>query len=74
VVPDATVFPQHFLTMPTHANVSTVCKINAATAKEIPGDGRVEKFAVRTQQVFVKVFYGRESQLNMILLHHFQLT
>jgi hypothetical protein len=51
-----------------------VCEIEAATAKEIPRDGWVEKFAVRTQQVFVKMFFGRESQLNMVLLHHFQLT
>jgi hypothetical protein len=74
VVSDATVFPQHFLTMPTHANVRAVWEIRTAAAKKVPRDGRIEKFAVRSQQVFVKMLYGRECQLNMFMLHHFQLT
>jgi hypothetical protein len=73
VVSDATVFPQHFLTMPTHANVGAMCEIRTAAAKKEPKDGRVKKLAVPFQQVFVKMFYGRECQLNMFLLHHFQL-
>jgi hypothetical protein len=51
-----------------------VSEIRAAAAEKEPRDGRVKKLAVRSQQVFVKVFYGRECQLNMFLLHHFQLT
>ncbi len=74
VVSDATVFPQHFLTMPTHANVGAMCEIRTVAAEKEPRNGRVKKRAVRLQQVFVKMFSGRECQLNMFLLHNFQLT
>ena len=60
--------------MPPHADVVAVCKVKAAAAEEIAGDGRVENLAVGLQQVFVKMFYGGECLLNVVVLHHFQLT
>jgi hypothetical protein len=74
VIANATVLTQHFLPMSPHADVGAVCEIKAAAAEEVAGDGGVENFAVGFQQVFVKMFYGGECLLNVVVLHHFQLT
>ncbi len=46
IIADATMLPQHFLTMPPHVDVGAVSKVKAAAAEKITRDERVENFVV----------------------------